>query len=78
MEEMEAAGIAPADVIVMSTRNGAEMMGRSDEFGTLEAGKLADLIVLTDDPGASTRAFRSITRVMRAGRLFDIAHFAAE
>jgi len=77
MEAMEAAGIAPADVLVMSTRNGAAAMGR-DDLGTVEPGKLADLIVLTEDPGASTRAFRSITHVMRGGVLRPISYFAAE
>ncbi|MDX1530720.1 MAG: amidohydrolase family protein [Rhodothermales bacterium] len=78
MEAMEAAGIPPEDVLVMSTRNGAAMMGRLDDFGTVEAGKLADLIVLTEDPGASTRAFRSITHVMRGGVLREVGHFAAQ
>jgi imidazolonepropionase-like amidohydrolase len=78
MEAMEAAGIPPADVLVMSTRNGAAMMGRLDDFGTVEAGKLADLIVLTEDPGASTSAFRSITHVMRGGVLHEISHFATQ
>lgn len=77
MEAMEAAGIAPEEVLVMSTRNGAAMMGRLDDFGTLETGKLADLIVLTEDPGASTAAFRSITHVMRGGVIREISHFAA-
>ena len=77
MEAMEAAGIPPEDVLVMSTRNGAAMMGRLEDFGTVEAGKLADLIVLTEDPGASARAFRSITHVMRGGVLREIGYFAA-
>lgn len=77
MEAMERAGLPAPEILVMSTRNSAAMMGRLGELGTLEAGKLADLIVLTEDPGAATRAFRSITHVMRGGRLHEIAHFAA-
>ncbi|WP_237064865.1 amidohydrolase family protein [Microbulbifer guangxiensis] len=73
MERMERAGITPADIIVMSTQNGARAMGQLDRFGTLEKGKNADLVILKEDPGKSTKAFRSITHVMRLGKLHDVA-----
>ena len=69
MEAMQAAGLGAAEIVVMSTRNGAQTMGRLRDFGTLEAGKLADLLVLGSDPSADVRAFRSIVHVMRGGRL---------
>jgi hypothetical protein len=69
MEAMQAAGLNASDIIVMATRNGAQAMGRLRDFGTLEAGKLADLLVLAEDPRADVRAFRSLTHVMRGGRL---------
>ena len=78
MEAMEGAGIPPQAVLVMSTRNGAAFLGRLDDFGTVEAGKLADLAVLAEDPGASTRAFRSITHVVRGGALHAVADLRAE
>ncbi|WP_376695533.1 amidohydrolase family protein [Wenzhouxiangella sp. EGI_FJ10305] len=78
MEAMQSAGISQGDIIRMSTRNGAAAMGRLDDFGTLEAGKLADLIVLEDDPSKSAEAFRSITHVMRAGALAPITEYAEE
>jgi len=70
MESMQAAGLPAGDVVVMSTRNGARAMGREKDFGTLEAGKLADLLVLTENPLENVRAFRSRTHVMRGGRLY--------
>jgi len=70
METMQAAGLTAADVIVMSTRNGARAMRREADFGTLEAGKLADLLVLTENPFDNVRAFRSRTHVMRGGKLY--------
>ena len=73
MEAMQAAGVTAADIIVMSTRNGARVMKREADFGTLEQGKLADLLVLTSDPLANVQAFRSRTHVMRGGRLLDLA-----
>ena len=78
LEAMEAAGLTPAEVLVAATRNGAAMMGRLDDFGTVEAGKLADLVVLAEDPGASAGAFRSITHVVRAGALHAVEDLAAE
>jgi imidazolonepropionase-like amidohydrolase len=72
MEALQAVGIPAMDVIVMSTRNGALAMGTKD-FGTLEAGKLADLLVLTEDPRVNVRAFRSRTHVMRGGRMYTQA-----
>lgn len=78
LEAMEAAGIPPEDVLVMATRNGAAMMGRLADVGTVEPGKLADLVVLAEDPGASASAFRSLTHVVRAGALHAVADLAAE
>ena len=43
-------GIAPLDVIRWATRNGAELMGREAELGTVAPGKLADLLVVDGDP----------------------------
>jgi len=51
-------------------------MGRLNDFGTLEAGKLADLVVLAEDPRADVRAFRTVTHVMRGGRLHAVADLA--
>jgi len=76
MEAMQAAGLSAADIVVMATRNGAQAMGRLKDFGTLEAGKLADLLVLAEDPRADVRAFRSLTHVMRGGRLYQKAALA--
>lgn len=69
MEMMQAAGLSPQAVIEMSTRGGAVAMGAEDEFGQIEAGFVADLIVLSEDPREDVRNFRSLTHVMRAGVL---------
>jgi len=42
-------GLKPLDVITCATKTGAEILGRSDEFGTLEIGKLADVLVVDGD-----------------------------
>jgi imidazolonepropionase-like amidohydrolase len=69
MERMQAAGLAPADIVVMATRNGARAMGRADEIGTLEPGKIADFLVLDADPLADVSAFRSVRSVARSGNV---------
>ena len=66
----QAAPEEPApDIVVMSTQNGARAMNRLDDFGTLETGKIADLLVLSENPNEDVRAFRGLTHVMRAGVL---------
>ena len=67
LEAMQAAGLTPAEVIVAATRNGARALGRSDDLGTVEEGRIADLLILAEDPTADVRAFRSLTHVVRAG-----------
>ncbi len=76
MEAMQEAGIPAREIVVTSTRNGAIAMRRVDDFGTLEAGKIADLIVLDANPDEDVRAFRSITHVMRAGLLREQSELA--
>ena len=42
-------GFTPLETIMCATKTGAEIMGRGDEFGTLEAGKLADVLIVEGD-----------------------------
>jgi imidazolonepropionase-like amidohydrolase len=69
MEAMQQAGMSPMEVLVAATRNGARAMGREPDLGTLEAGKLADLVVLGADPTADVRNVREVRLVMRGGAL---------
>ncbi|WP_417689656.1 amidohydrolase family protein [Pseudidiomarina sp.] len=73
MELIQAAGVPAREVIVMATKNGAKAMGLEGTLGTVEVGKNADLVVLAEDPGKDVAAFRSITHVMRFGKLHSIA-----
>jgi imidazolonepropionase-like amidohydrolase len=69
MQVMQEAGLTPMDVLVTATRNGARAMGRERDFGTLEPGKLADLVVLGADPTADVRNVQDVRWVMRGGAL---------
>ena len=66
-------GVTPLDVMRWATRNGAEAMGhRGAELGTIEEGKLADLIVVDGDPTADVLVHRdpnNIRLVMKDGRI---------
>ncbi len=68
MELLVEAGIAPADVLVLATRNGAETIRAGDERGTVEPGKLADLVVLRDSPLEAISNTRSIEAVYKGGQ----------
>lgn len=69
LELLVAAGIPPADVLRMATRNGAMALGRSSDLGTVEPGKLADLVILSADPLADVGNSRRVEWVVQEGRL---------
>ncbi len=74
--EMEAhalGGMKPLAVLHATTAGAAETIGRLDDLGTLEVGKLADLIVLDRDPLTDIRNTQSLSLVMRGGQMFDAA-----
>ena len=77
MEAMQAAGMTPMDVLVASTATAARAMGRQEDLGTVEAGKVADLLLLAADPSADAAAFRRLTHVVRGGVLRPVAELAA-
>ena len=68
------AGLTPMQAIVAATRTGAELLTRHDDeadYGTLQPGQVADLIVLNADPLADVRNTLKIDRVMQAGEWVD-------
>ena len=69
MEAMQKAGLTSMQVLVAATRGGSLAMRRDREIGTLEKGKLADLVVLGADPTTDIRNVRRVREVMRGGVL---------
>lgn len=61
-------GASPMEAIVAATRNGAIILGKADELGTVEAGKLADLQVVAKDPLKSFDALGSPELVYVGGK----------
>jgi imidazolonepropionase-like amidohydrolase len=70
MQDMVAAGMTPAQVIVAATRNGAEFL-RIADAGTLQAGKSADFIVLDANPLDDIGNTRRISQVILRGAAVD-------
>jgi imidazolonepropionase-like amidohydrolase len=64
---LAAAGIPPMDAIKMATTNAAELLGLTDEIGSLEVGKAADLIAVAADPTVDTTTFEKPVFVMHSG-----------
>lgn len=64
-------GMTPMQALRCATMNGASYLGMDKEIGSLEVGKLADLIVLNDNPLDNIRNSDHIKYVMVNGRLYD-------
>lgn len=63
LELMVNAGMTPMQAIESATRVGAEVLGLSDDLGTLEPGKLADLVVVDGDPLSDIRILQDRERI---------------
>jgi len=71
LELLTEAGIAPLDVIRIATYNSAVFLGKADQLGSIETGKLADLVLLSKDPTADINNAKAIVFVMKGGRIID-------
>lgn len=72
--EMEAhvqGGMTALEAVRAGTLGSAQAIGRAREFGSIEPGKFADLVILDADPRTDIRNSRAIDRVMKNGRLYD-------
>ncbi|MFQ5926840.1 MAG: amidohydrolase family protein, partial [Terriglobia bacterium] len=65
------AGIPPLEVLRIATQEAAAAVGAEDDLGTLERGKLADIVLLDANPLDDIRNTQTIWRVIKGGWLFD-------
>jgi hypothetical protein len=66
-------GMTPMQAIVAATKNGAFAMKLSDQLGTIETGKVADMVLLGGDPLADIHNIRRVVTVMKEGQVVDVA-----
>jgi imidazolonepropionase-like amidohydrolase len=71
LELLVEGGISPADAIKIGTRNAAIYVGVEDELGTVEPGKLADLVILKGDPTKDINHSKLIDTVIKDGQVID-------
>jgi imidazolonepropionase-like amidohydrolase len=75
MAALAKAGLPLGEVIKAATLNGARAVGAQDETGSVQAGKLANLIVLAKDPTADLENLKSIELTVKRGREHRRADF---
>ena len=63
--------MSPLEVIRIATQQAAAAVGGEDDLGTLEPGKLADMVLLDKNPLEDIRNTQTIWRVIKGGWLFD-------
>jgi Amidohydrolase family len=77
MELQAAAGIAPLKILQAATINPAEFVHQDKNLGTLEAGKLADLIILGRNPLQDIKNIRSLETVIQHGKVQTLGYRSA-
>ncbi len=71
LEYFVQAGIPPLEVLRIATQQAAEALGADDDLGTLEPGKLADIVLLDANPLEDIKNTQTVWRVIKGGWLFD-------
>ncbi|MDH4258762.1 MAG: amidohydrolase family protein [Gammaproteobacteria bacterium] len=71
MRLMQESGLTPLQVLRSATTDGAKALGMEKNLGVIEAGRLADLVILDADPLADTGNLGRIYRVIKDGKIYD-------
>ncbi len=71
LELMADAGIPASDIVRIATLNGAIFLGKEREMGSIEEGKIADMVLLAADPTVDINNAKEILEVIKGGQLVD-------
>ncbi|HPT26889.1 MAG TPA: amidohydrolase family protein, partial [Bryobacteraceae bacterium] len=71
LELLVESGLTPAAALQAATLNNARILRADKELGSIQPGKLADIVILNADPLASIQNSRKIFRVIKAGKVYD-------
>ncbi len=71
MEIFGEAGMKPMEILKAATYNGAWAIGRTDMIGSLEAGKMADFVILNANPLENISNVRQVYRVVKNGTIYN-------
>ena len=71
------AGFSPVESLKIMTLNGARVLGVDKDLGSIEAGKIADLVVVNGNPAATPSDIRNVTIVFKDGVGYDSAKLLA-
>jgi imidazolonepropionase-like amidohydrolase len=63
-------GMRPMHTIQAATSNAADLLGHSNEFGSINPGKYADIVAVTGDPLTDIRLLENVQFVMKDGKLY--------
>jgi imidazolonepropionase-like amidohydrolase len=72
--ELQSQVLGPMGAIIAATKTNAELLGQEDHLGTVEPGKLADLILVDGDPLKNMKVFQDyhnkITLIVKGGEIY--------
>ena len=71
LELLAGSGLTPLQALRAATSMAAEALGKENELGTIERGKLADLVVLDANPLAGVQNLRKINLVVQGGKIYS-------
>jgi len=69
VEAYQEAGMTPMEILHAATRDAAELLGMQDRIGTIEAGKLADIVAVPGNPLEDVKAIERVKFVMKGGEV---------
>jgi cytosine/adenosine deaminase-related metal-dependent hydrolase len=73
LEEYVAAGLSPFEALQTATINTARLLNAEADIGSLQVGKLADLVIVDGDPLADIKAARRVKTVIKNGEVYELS-----